>query len=124
MYKDTNRKILEEINSLGYLERGKIVGRNMHCTTSVTSLGSFYSKTLEKDLHIGLKEYKSSVGGGIDFLVALELGLVDKIEQEIPYVLEEFPLFHGICIGKEGETIGVITEDFSKSGLYSVNSIN
>jgi hypothetical protein len=124
MYRDTNKQILEEIVKLNFLKKGDVVGRNKPGTTTVTSLGKFYSNVMNQELYIGLKEYARVTGSTLDMQVATELGLIDLVEKNIPnFDINEFPLFHGILLNSKQKCIGVITEDFSKNGTIPVESI-
>jgi len=124
MYRDRNKEILGEINSLNSLQYGSIVGTNDSGQTSVRSLGKFYSDVMGRELYIGLKEYFNFCGDVLDIQVGCELGLLDLIEKNLPSFVDEFALFHGVFIDSSGEKIGVITEDFSKGGTISVKSVN
>lgn len=122
MYKNTNKQILEEIARLSSLRSGKVIGRNRSGRTTVTSLGKFRSEVAGRDLHIGLKEY-CGIQSVLDMVVATELGLIDLVEENLPHLVDEFPLFHGIFLDKSGKPIGVVTEDFSKNGTARVESV-
>lgn len=123
MYRDTNRQILEEISRLNSLKSGTIVGRNQSGKTTVTYLGKFHSDVTRRDLDIGLKEYSGKTGDILNLQIATELGLIDLVERNFPHLVDEFPLFHGVFLDKNGKPIGVVTEDYSKNGTVPVRSV-
>ena len=123
MYRDTNRQILDEINRLNSLKPGIVVGRNQSGKTTVTSLGKFYSEVTGRDLDIGLKEYSRIRGDVLNIQVATELGLIDLVEEHLPHLIKEFPLFHGVFLDGNGRPMGVVTEDYSKNGTVPVKSV-
>lgn len=122
MYRDTNHQILEEINNLDFLREGKKIGENDSGRTTVISIGKFYSETLGRELDIALKKYSNKHGDVLDFHVAQELGMIDLIEENLPQLVVEFPIFHGVCLDTNGQQIGVITEDYSCGGIIPVRS--
>ena len=126
MYKDQNREIIAEINQLESLKNGEIIARNSLQTTRVRTLGNFYSKVLDRDVYLALKEYNSFKDlDDLQFKVSEELGFIDLVENNLPQLLNEFPLPHGVLINqKNPNQIGVLTEDFSQNGKYPVYQIS
>lgn len=124
MHRDTNRQILEEIRRLDSLKYGSVIGRNDSGNTVVTSLGRVYSEVLGHDLDIALKEYSGKQGNVLNMMVGCELGLIDLVEENLPHLVEEFPVFHGVFLDSGGKPIGVITEDFSQNGTVPVRNID
>ena len=127
MYRETNRQILEEVARLSSLKIGPIIGENASGKTTVKSLGKFYSNVLGDDLYVGLKEYgiipENTRASSLNMRVACELGVIDLVEKDLPDLIKEFPLFHGLLLDTNKKPIGVITEDYSKAGTISVNNV-
>src|SRR3989338_4492608 len=126
MHRDTNRQILEEINRFPSLNYGNVVGSYASGRTRVISLGTFYSEAAGRDIDLGLKEYSEYSGGEGDALnlqVACELGLIDLVEEHLPSLIGEFPLFHGVFLNANGNPVGVITEDYSRNGTVLVKTV-
>lgn len=121
MYSVTNRRILDELRKLPFLRREGFVGSNTFGSTNVSSLGKFYSKTLQQEVHLALKEYDILTGNTLCLHVACELGLIDLVEKNFPGLVPEFPLFHGVLLDQKGFAIGVITEDYSKNNSLRVS---
>ncbi len=117
-YLERNQQTLAEIGQNLRLRRGSVIGRSPN--TTFTSIGNYKSTILEKDLYIGLKENRHKEGDFLRGWVARELVLINMIEQRFPQLLPEFPVFHGILEHPTGETLGVLTEDFSYGGRYPV----
>ncbi len=123
MYRDTNREILAEINRLGSVSVGRIpIGRSERGTTTVSSLGSFYSAVLGQTAYVALKEYAESSRekDDLELRVACELGVIDLIEKNLPQLISEVPRFHGVLLDAQGKPVGVITEDYSRGGTAPV----
>lgn len=123
MHRDTNRQIIEEINACGSLTIGPVVGENDSVRTKVTSLGKIHSVSLGRDLDLALKEYDGKRGDSLNMRVACELGLMDLVERNLPHLIWEFPLIHGVFLDLGGKPIGVITEDYSRGGTVPVTGV-
>ena len=119
-YLERNQLLIAEIGQNLRLQRGKVIG--VGTLSTFRSAGNYRSSLLDDDLYVGLKEIPS-IRHALDFQVALDLALIRAVEQNLPYMLSEFPIFYGLIRDSKGEKIGVVTEDFSKGGRYEVEDM-
>ncbi len=120
-YLGRNRLVIAEIGQNLRLERGYEVRRGSG--SIFTAVGHYRSKVLGNDVYVGLKERKKFRGDVLRFPTARDLSLLRAIEQKLPHLLQEFPLFYGLLVDSTGEEVGVICEDFSQGGKYEVNEV-
>ena len=128
-YLERNKLILDEIRHLP-LQRGQVVvdairmtGLEVVTRTTVTSLGTYQSSVLQRDVHIALKE-KLSYSGGLFYRnmeLTDELSIIDVLSHSS--FQAELPLFYGHLRTSDGEHIGNITEDFTRQGKCEVRDI-
>lgn len=110
---------------MSYLERNKIlvaeIGTNLSiqkgftnteaARTTFSSVGSYRSQELGLQVYVGIKETPTQ---DIRDRLISELAIVHIIATNLPHLLPELPLFYGLLIDREGNPMGIVTEDFLK----------
>ena len=112
----------------GSLKRGEEVGRSVTLDditkTTFTSLGSYKSSELGREVYVGLKEYPRREGKNLKTAlrnnVVRDLSVIRAIAERFPHLEEELPLFYGLLLDSQGNYIGMLTEDFSRGKRYEV----
>ena|SRR3989344_863078 len=122
-YLDRNAEIFKEIRE-SRLELTRFLSvSNKARTTNSTSLGCYRSELIGRGVCILLKEKLGDSEIIVNSRIESELPVICTIYEKIPELREELPLFYGLLRGKDEKLIGIITEDFSKAGIYPVREI-
>lgn len=123
-YLERNAEIIAEINNNirnGIpISKGVEVGRSEKGTV-FTSAGSYKSDVLGAELFYGIKQYKR---GYLDAKMPRDLALIRSVVSQLPYLEPEFPVFMGILSSSQGDSLGVLLEDFSQGGKLSVTELH
>ena len=118
-YLSRNKTLLDEIRAGFTLVRGSLIGKSRFSETTFTSLGSYYSSSLEHAVYLGIKETPSRLAAGIqDRILARELAILECI-----YASElggEIPLVFGHLRTPDNYHLGTLCEDFSEGGRFEV----
>src|SRR3990172_1194706 len=111
-YLERNQRIFEEMAALpsGSLKRGEEVGRSVTLDditkTTFTSLGSYKSSELGREVYVGLKEYPRREGKNLKTAlrnnVVRDLSVIRAIAERFPHLEEELPLFYGLLLDSQG----------------------
>ena len=125
-YLERNHTILQEMSS-ARLSKGLQVGVSLtgdgKPKTVFNCLGNYDSEFLACELYTGLKRTLRHNSDTVSARATAELAVIRHIAQFYPHLVPELPAFYGLLVGKNGESLGSITEDFSKGGLYKVEDV-
>lgn len=119
-YLERNELIMAKVAqqlAMKSFERGREVGTR-GTTMKFTSIGSFHSSLLGRDLSVGLKERMDK--DTVDYRVESQLARIAVIAKHLPELEPALPIFHGLMLDSEGRATAIITEDFSQGGIYQV----
>lgn len=117
-YLERNRRLLKEIDSNLPLQKGKQLGDGG--ISKFFSAGSYNSDELGTEVYVGLKEDNYKDPEQLRDRFIFELAVLSVVAKNLPHLLPELPLFYGLLIGKDGEPIAIVTEDFSLNGANYV----
>lgn len=122
-YLERNSQLIEEIRGNLTFLRGAVVGRNRR--TRFTEVGSYQSPFLGSRIYLGLKEYYGPFRNPLRLAerVSQELAIMQCIAIKLPHLLSELPLCYARLLGKEGQVLGIIMEDFSQGGKLKVRNV-
>lgn len=127
-YLARNKEVVAEARQLFHPERGKKVGNTSGSGVSFTTLGSFPSRVLKREVFIGVKEYKNPRPGYNEWRLKhrapLELATITAIAEHIPELRDNLPMFYALLRGAKRKRVGILMEDFSEGGRLPVDSLN
>lgn len=115
-YLERNALLIAEINGGVRLSKRDVVGWSQR--TRTTALGSYSSNLLGQEIFVALKETRGGLAP--EQIVVRDLAWVCAVADGLPDLRPELPLFLGLLRDKNGLSVGMLTEDFSKGGKYKL----
>lgn len=122
-YLERNAHLIKELDSLK-IERGQERGKGGNLI--FYSLGSYNSTHMDEEVYVGLKQPLKSgerSEANLKDRVIFELAVMQVVSEVFPHWLPRLPLFHGLLVDGENKPLGILTEDFSRNGKSSVDSL-
>lgn len=121
-YLARNKEVVSEASRYLDPSRGVLIGHSTY--TDFTTVGSFPSAVLGKEVFVGIKEYKRSKSNKVRLKhrAPLELATITAIAEHIPAIRDDLPVFYALLRGTKGKPIGILMEDFSEGGRLFVGS--
>lgn len=122
-YLARNKEVVLKARRLFHPERETKVGNTSSSGVSFTTLGSFPSQVLEREIFVGIKEYQQSGERKTMRRAPLELATITAIAEHIPELRDDLPDIYALLRGTKGRPIGILMEDFSEGDRHQVNQI-
>ena len=122
-YLERNARIISELKGRGFvLNLGNEVGSGL--SRRFHSAGYLYSEVIGREIHVGVKRLRDDIDDQYGEVAKInffqELTIIAAISKHFPDLVDQLPLFCGLLTHRNGETLGMITEDFSEGGKYEV----
>lgn len=123
-YLARNKEVVAEVKQLFHPERGIMVGDTSKTVIAFTTLGSFPSSVLNREVFVGIKEYQDPEINLwiIGQRAPLELATIAAIAEHVVELRDGLPSFYALLRDSKGKPTGILMEDFSQGGKYRVSS--
>jgi hypothetical protein len=123
-YLARNKELVGEARALFNPEKGRVVGDKSSSGVIFTTLGSFPSEVLGRDVFVGVKQY--SEGNNNEWKIQqranLELATITAVAEYAVNLRDKLPTFYALLRGEKGKPRGILMEDFSQGGRLRVSS--
>lgn len=121
-YLERNRAVVRELRRLWLPQTDQPVTSSSTATkTLFTSMGSFNSPTLGREVFVGMKSYQSPSDTYLILPRAPEeLATITAIAEHLPDYRDLLPQFYVAISNFRGKKVGLLMEDFSEGGKHEV----
>ncbi|MBU1032277.1 hypothetical protein KKE03_05165 [Patescibacteria group bacterium] len=113
-YLERNSQLIAEVGTSLKFQRGKVIDENKRIR--FVQIGSYESALLRSRLYLGLKEYTNPYLDRMQQRIPHELAVMELIAKKLPHHLPKLPACYARLLGKNGETLGIVMEDFTLGG--------